>query len=114
MKLELDKTFYHAFHIMNIHLVDNAYEAAQLLSELADGEIASFKVLLSAVAFGGVALLLAGFAVFMLNLHKIDVAFAGALQLLRRLPPLAVVGNAPLLAYLLKKAPDKEEGKMTV
>jgi hypothetical protein len=65
VELVPDSTFFHAFHLMNDHLVDKAYEAAGVLPSLAQDDIDLFHVLISAVSFAGIAPLLAGFAIFM-------------------------------------------------
>lgn len=111
--LDPDGSFYHAFHLMNAHLMDNTYVAAQVLTQLASNSIASFQTLISAFAFGGIAVLLLAYAIFIWNLQNLDTAFEGSLQLLKRLPPLHVVSNQALLNYLLNKKGDKGQGKMT-
>ena len=58
-------------------------------------------------------MLLLAYAIFIWNLQNLDIAFEGAIQLLKRLPPLAVVSNQSLLNYLLNKKSDKSQGKMT-
>ncbi|OHT14492.1 Adenylate and Guanylate cyclase catalytic domain containing protein [Tritrichomonas foetus] len=112
--LKPDSTFYHVFHLMNDHLIDPCYEATTILSQLASNAIVEFHTLISIISFAGIAILLLVFILFFYNLSRLDVAFDGALQLLRRLPPLSVVSNLPLLNYLLNKKDEKVSGKMTV
>ena len=114
VSLTLDSSFYHAFHLMNDHMLDPCFEATTILSQLAANAIDEFHIIISILAFGGIVVLVLVFIIFSYNLSRLDVCFAGALQLLRRLPPLSVVSNIPLLYYLLNKKEEKSSGKMTL
>ena len=112
--LALDNPFYHAFHLMNDHLIDPTYEASMILTTLATDQIQKFHAILSGISFGGIALLAIIFAIFLTNILRIDSAYAGCMQLMRRVPPNAVVSNQKLLMYLLNKKDDHSQTKMTV
>ncbi|OHS96029.1 Adenylate and Guanylate cyclase catalytic domain containing protein [Tritrichomonas foetus] len=111
--LDIGGTFYHAFHLVNVHLLDRSFEASTILSDSAHVAIESFHTYLSVILYGGMAVLIIVFVLFILNLRKLDRAFSGALQLIRRLPPMCVSTNAELLNYLLNKKPEKENSKMS-
>ncbi|OHT07620.1 Adenylate and Guanylate cyclase catalytic domain containing protein [Tritrichomonas foetus] len=110
---DYDSNFYHLYHIVNSHMADKSYEAAQLLSSLAEYSISSFRSQLAILCFGGIAINILGFFVFWSELVKMDVAYEGALQLMRRLSPPSVVSNISLLNYLLNRSNEKVSNKMT-
>ena len=112
-EFEVDSDFYHMFHIVNNHMVQKSYEGAQILSELAADSNKTFQGQLAGICFGGMLFMILGFILFWKNLLKLDVAYDGALQLMRRIPPASVISNAPILNFLLNRASDKNTDKMT-
>ncbi|OHT12680.1 Adenylate and Guanylate cyclase catalytic domain containing protein [Tritrichomonas foetus] len=113
VSLDVDGTFYHAFHLMNDHLMDPSFEASTIISELATAAISDFHMIQTILSAVAIVVILIVFAIFWYNLTHLDVAFDGSLQMLRRLPPLSVVSNVCLMNYLLNKKSKEETGKMT-
>ena len=112
-KFEVDSDFYHMFHVVNNHMVEKSYEGAEILSQLAADSNSTFEQQLAALCFGGMAFMILGFMLFWKNLMKLDVAYDGALQVMRRIPPASVVSNTPLLNFLLNRSGEKNSDKMT-
>ena len=109
----IDSNIYHVIHIVNSHMVDKSYRAAEILETFSSDSISSFRGYLAALCFGGIALNIIGFAVFWSELLRLDVAYQGAIQLLRRLSPPSVIQNVNLLNYLLNRKNEKSSNKMT-
>ena len=109
----IDSDFYHMFHIVNNHMVEKSYKGAAILSQLAADSNLIFQQQLAGICFGGMLFMILGFILFWKNLLKLDVAYDGALQLMRRIPPSSVVSNTQLLNFLLNRSSDKNTDKMT-
>ncbi|OHS99460.1 Adenylate and Guanylate cyclase catalytic domain containing protein [Tritrichomonas foetus] len=112
-KFERGSTFYHMFQIVNNHMVNKAYSSAEILSNMASVAIKSFQSELAGLAFGGISVMIFAFIYFWNLLSKLDVAYEGAKQLLRRLSPPSVISNVSLLNYLLNRTTEKLDNKMT-
>lgn len=112
-KFEVDSDFYHMFHVVNNHMVEKSYEGAEILSQLAADSNAVFVQQLAGLCFGGMVFMIFGFMLFWKNLMKLDVAYDGALQVMRRIPPASVVSNTQLLNFLLNRSTEKSSDKMT-
>ncbi|OHT00099.1 Adenylate and Guanylate cyclase catalytic domain containing protein [Tritrichomonas foetus] len=108
-----DSNFYHMFHLVNNHMLDPSYNAAQILASLASANIDDFRVYLAILCFGGILINILGFFFFWKQIKKLDMAYDGVLQLLRHLSPTSVVSNTTLLNYLLNRSNDKVSNKMT-
>jgi len=110
---EADSLFSHLFHLVNVHMLDQAAESASILSLLSHNIVDLFHEEIDIAAFGGIFLICLSFIAFWLLIDKIDMAFQGAMQLLRRLPPLCVISNTYLMNFLLNKKDSKKNDKMT-
>ena len=110
---EVDGDFYHVFHIVNAHLIDKMYESADLLAGLANDRISQFHTILIVIVIVFIFAQAIVFAIFWSQIIAINDAFAGAIQLIRRLAPLAPTTNHKLMNYIMNKQIDKKTEKMS-
>ncbi|OHT14623.1 Adenylate and Guanylate cyclase catalytic domain containing protein [Tritrichomonas foetus] len=113
LSFKINGTFYHLFHLTNVHLLDQSFEATTILSNTAHIAIENYQTKMKIILFVGIIVLVAICVGFLISLKRLDIAFAGALQLLRRLPPLCVSSNVSFLNYLLNKKSNHHIEKMT-
>ena len=111
--IEAGSRFSHLFHLMNVHLIDNMQKSSQIFVDNGISKISSYKESLSLMVISGIAIVLVGFLLFWSLVQRIDVAYQGALQLIRRLPPHFVVSNSSLLDAVLERTSEKNLDKMT-
>lgn len=111
--IALNSSFFFAFNMVNNYMLDPAYEAADILAHLAADAIADFQMLLIIITIVAIVVYLAIYTLMHAYLKRIDLAYSGALHLMRRLPPLAINSNPSLLSYLLKKKDEETVTKMS-
>ncbi|OHS96426.1 Adenylate and Guanylate cyclase catalytic domain containing protein [Tritrichomonas foetus] len=110
---ERDSQFFHIFHIANNHILDQCHNAALLLFENSATALHNFKIELLIITIVGIVYAIVSLFIFWALVLKLDRAHDGALQLLRRIPPLACTSNPPVMNYLLHKKSAKVDDKMT-
>ncbi|OHT12734.1 Adenylate and Guanylate cyclase catalytic domain containing protein [Tritrichomonas foetus] len=112
-KFAVNSNYFMIYNISVFNIHHNAVESANLIKQMADHQQKSFRSNLAAICFGGVAYLILALLYFLAELSKLNVAYEGALLLLRRLPPPAVINNNELFDYLIGKEQESNKGKLT-
>ena len=110
---EHESQFYHLFHLANVHMLDSIHQAAMLLNDNSISLLSSFRMNLLIITICGIVYAIACIFIFWALVIKMDKAFEGSLQLLRRIPPLACTSNPSVMNYLLHKKSEKTDDKMT-
>ncbi|OHS94912.1 Adenylate and Guanylate cyclase catalytic domain containing protein [Tritrichomonas foetus] len=108
-----NSSYYHLVHIANNHLIDPLFTVSTLLSQNADDAIAKLRLILVILLIVGIAYSVFGTLIINFYISKLDNAYKGGLQLLRRVPPIACTSNHSLMNYLLNKKAEKNDDKMT-
>lgn len=111
--LTVGSDFFHLFHLANVHMLDPCYEAAILLNDNSQTLLSSFRTTLLILTIVGIVYSIAIIFIFWALVIKLDRAFDGGLQLLRRIPPISCNSNPRVLNYLLHKKTEKANDKMT-
>ncbi|OHT01729.1 Adenylate and Guanylate cyclase catalytic domain containing protein [Tritrichomonas foetus] len=106
-------TYYHMLHIANNHLIDPLFSVSTLLSENAETAISKLRLILLILLIVGIVYSIFGTFIMNFYINKLDTAYKGGLQLLRRVPPIACTSNHSLMNYLLNKKAEKNDDKMT-
>ncbi|OHT01909.1 Adenylate and Guanylate cyclase catalytic domain containing protein [Tritrichomonas foetus] len=106
-------TYYHMIHLANNHIIDPMFAAATYLSDNGDTSIAKFRTNLLILLVVGIAYSIFAVPIILACISKLDKAYQGGIQLLRRVPPIAFASNKALMNYLLNKKDVKNDSKMT-
>lgn len=107
-------TYYaHIFRIVNNHLIPPGLETVDILIERGQDIISEYSNKNLILAICGIAYCVIALIVFLYLVVKLDRAYKGAIQLLRRIPPLTCNTNPEIMGFLLNKKVGKEMTKMS-
>lgn len=89
-------------------MIDPAYQASEILSALAQSAINNYQTTSIILTFVRIFI----FSLMQAYLKRIDLAYDGALHLMRRLLPLVINSNKSFLSFLLKQKDEEVVVKM--
>ena len=112
-ELTANSNFDHLFHIANVHLADKLYQCAEILASLSDQGISDFHIILNVITWCSLAAGVIVFGAYWILAKRIDSAYDGAIQIMRRLPPHAMISNHSLMNYIMNKKDDKKSERMS-
>ena len=111
--LSANSSYYQMVHLANDHIVDPTFHISSLFTESGRNSHSKFRTNLLIILIVGIIYSIIAIPFIFFNISKLDKAYKGGLQMLRRIPPLAFSANKNLMNFLLNKKEKKNEGKMT-
>ena len=108
-----DSPIAEAFHITSTHLLQRIISSADVIYNLANDEISSFRTTMIALCIGCIVFAILVTWILWVVFNRVDFAYSGVLQELRRVPPLSISSNQTLMNYITHKSDTKKIESMT-
>ena len=110
---ESDSAIIELFHICNSHIIERVIRSSSTIYSIAEDEITEFRTDLATLFICTLILSVIVTGIVWIYFNRLEYAYSGALQELRRIPPLAISQNQSLMNYITRKKESKKIEAMT-